>query len=113
MDVTMSTEETQTLGQNDVKLSDQEIEAIERVRGQNAELVIRLGNTKIKQINARLRVEALEKEEQDLEDEIQRLWKEEEDIVETIKEKYGDGWLYPQQGIFKKKPTEEKDQSSQ
>lgn len=91
----------------EVELTEEELTTINSIRGENASLVIRMGNNKLKRLQLITQKQQLQEEEEKLEEQILALWQREQEFIDKMKEQYGEGWLYPEKGVYKyKKPIE-------
>ena len=82
------------------KLDKEHLEAIEKLRTNFAEVSSYIGNISIEKHLAKRQVEQLESRENELMNQFNQLQQEESKLLETLKERYGNGEINIAEGTF-------------
>lgn len=82
------------------KLDKEHLEAIEKLRSNFAEVSSYIGNISIEKHLAKRQVEQLESRENELMNQFNQLQQEESKLIETLKERYGNGEINIAEGTF-------------
>ena len=85
---------------SEVKFTDDELKSIQEISNKSNSITNRFGQLAIAKINLEKQSEQVEEEEFRLHEELENLKKEEQEILNSITEKYGPGTLDPQTGVF-------------
>ena len=83
----------------EVKFTEEELKQVQNVQKSYVNIQNQFGQLKLAQIR-------LDEQEIDLENSLQKIKKEEQQFLDSITEKYGQGTLNPETGVFT--PTENK-----
>ena len=84
----------------DTKFTKEEMETISKIQETYLEIQQKLGQVSLSKLKLEQQVEAIDKVEKELLENFKQTQKEEKDFVDGITEKYGDGTLNPESGIF-------------
>ena len=90
----------------EIKFTQEELDSLSNLRNSFAQLELTLGKVEIARIQTEQRMEQLENEKLRLETQFSEVQKQERALVESLNEKYGQGNLNPETGVFT--PAEEK-----
>ena len=90
----------------EIKFTQEELDSLSNLRNSFAQLELTLGKVEIARIQTEQRKEQLENEKLRLETQFGEVQKQERALVESLNEKYGQGNLNPETGVFT--PAEEK-----
>ena len=90
----------------EIKFTQEELDSLSNLRNSFAQLELTLGKVEIARIQTEQRMEQLEGEKLRLETQFSEVQKQERALVESLNEKYGQGNLNPETGVFT--PAEEK-----
>tara|TARA_X000000368_G_scaffold355178_1_gene296847 strand:+ start:510 stop:797 length:288 start_codon:yes stop_codon:yes gene_type:complete len=90
----------------EIKFTQEELDSLSNLRNSFAQLELTLGKVEIARIQTEQRMEQLENEKLRLETQFGEVQKQERALVESLNEKYGQGNLNPETGVFT--PAEEK-----
>lgn len=82
------------------KLDKEHLEAIETLRSKFAEVSSYIGNISIEKHLAKRQVEQLESRETELMNQFNQLQQDELKLIETLKERYGNGEINISEGTF-------------
>lgn len=85
---------------NQIKLTDQELQTIEDIRTKYMNLTMAFGQLKIEQMVIKTQLQRFEELDTQFSTEYSALQKEEESFTNTIFQKYGDGEVDAETGIF-------------
>jgi len=83
----------------EVKFTEEELKQVQNIQASYVNVQNQFGQLKLAQIR-------LDEQEIDLENSLQKIKKEEQQFLDSITEKYGQGTLNPETGLFT--PTENK-----
>ena len=90
----------------EIKFTQEELDSLSNLRNSFAQLELTLGKVEIARIQTEQRMEQLENEKLRLDTQFGEVQKQERALVESLNEKYGQGNLNPETGVFT--PAEEK-----
>ena len=84
----------------EIKFTQEEMDSLSNLRNSYAQLELSLGKLEVARIQSEQRMEQLENEKLRLETQYSEVKKQEQNLVVTLNEKYGDGNLNPETGVF-------------
>ena len=84
----------------DIKFTKDEMTNISEIQEKYLEIQQKLGQVSLSKLKLEQQVEAIDKVEKELLENFKQTQKEEKDFVDSITEKYGDGTLNAESGIF-------------
>ena len=84
----------------EIKFTQEEMDSLSNLRNSYAQLELSLGKLEVARIQSEQRMEQLENEKLRLETQLNELQKQERVLVASLNEKYGDGNLNPETGVF-------------
>ena len=84
----------------EIKFTQEELDSLSNLKNAYAQLELSLGKVEMARIQIDQRAEQIEGEKLSLETQINELQKQEQNLVVTLNEKYGDGNLNPETGVF-------------
>jgi len=85
----------------EVKFNEEEMKRVNEIRKEYVSIQQKFGQLKLSQL-------VLDKNHKLIEDELSKLQSSEEKFLDGITEKYGDGTLNPETGVFTPNPSENK-----
>tara|TARA_Y100001963_G_C6690888_1_gene404582 strand:- start:156 stop:440 length:285 start_codon:yes stop_codon:yes gene_type:complete len=84
----------------EIKFTQEELDSLLNLRNSFAQLELGFGKLEVARIQAEQRMEQIEDEKLRLETQYSEVKKQEQNLVVTLNEKYGDGNLNPETGVF-------------
>ena len=84
----------------EIKFTQEELDSLSNLRNSFAQLELGFGKLEVARIQAEQRMEQIEDENLRLETQYSEVKKQEQNLVVTLNEKYGDGNLNPETGVF-------------
>ena len=84
----------------EIKFTQEEMDSLSNLRNSYAQLELSLGKLEVARIQSEQRMEQLENEKLRLETQYSEVQKQESILVSSLNEKYGDGNLDPETGVF-------------
>ena len=92
--------------QENTKFSPEELTKVKAIQQNYVEIQHSLGQVSVARIRLEQQSEALENKESELSERFKNAQKEEKDFIAAVTEKYGDGVLNPETGIYNKTDEE-------
>jgi septal ring factor EnvC (AmiA/AmiB activator) len=83
-----------------IKFTQEELDSLSNLKNTYAQLELALGRVEMARIQVEQRMEQIEDEKLRLETQYSEVKKQEQNLVVTLNEKYGDGNLNPETGVF-------------
>ena len=84
----------------EIKFTQEELDSLSNLTNSFAQLELGFGKLEVARIQAEQRMEQIEDEKLRLETQYSEVKKQEQNLVVTLNEKYGDGNLNPETGVF-------------
>jgi hypothetical protein len=84
----------------EIKFTQEELDSLSNLRNSFSQLELGFGKLEVARIQAEQRMEQIEDEKLRLETQYSEVKKQEQNLVVTLNEKYGDGNLNPETGVF-------------
>ena len=84
----------------EIKFTQEELDSLSNLRNSFAQLELGFCKLEVARIQAEQRMEQIEDEKLRLETQYSEVKKQEQNLVVTLNEKYGDGNLNPETGVF-------------
>ena len=84
----------------EIKFTQEELDSLSNLRNSFSQLELGFGKLEVARIQAEQRMEQIEDEKLRLETQYVQVKKQEQNLVVTLNEKYGDGNLNPETGVF-------------
>ena len=84
----------------ETKFTKEEMNTISEIQEKYLEIQQKLGQVSLSKLKLEQQAEAIDKMEEELLENFKQTQKEEKDFVDGVTEKYGDGTLNPDNGIF-------------
>lgn len=87
----------------EVKFTEDELKSLKDIQQKYVNIQVNLGQLGMSRIKLEQQITSLDDSEVSLREEFEKTTKDEQNFLEEIRKKYGDGELNPETGVFNKK----------
>ena len=91
---------TETAETTDTKFTDEELQSLQQLQQNYQDKQLQFGQLRVQKLLLEQQMDALVERETQLEEEYKATQQEEQDLVNTLNQKYGPGQLDPTTGVF-------------